>query len=141
ASAGRAFLHVSGLGAAWVRRLAERSEMSLPAVSKHLKVPERAGLSARGRDAQSRASRLKPGQLKEVAGWLEHYRKFWEEGFDRLDNYLRELQSKEKKYGRKKESCQRNCPEPARHHADFRPNRQPRLSRLDPTDTQAAVAP
>jgi DNA-binding transcriptional ArsR family regulator len=98
----RAILARLALGAASVTELAEPFEMSLPAVSKHLKVLQRAGLIARGRDAQSRPSRLKPGPLKDVAGWLEDYRRFWEEGFDRLDDYLRKLQTKEKKHGRKK---------------------------------------
>ena len=76
--------------------------ISLPAISKHLKVLERAGLIARGRDAQWRPCRLRPGPLKEAADWIEHYRRFWEESLDRLDDYLKELQSKEKKHGRKK---------------------------------------
>jgi DNA-binding transcriptional ArsR family regulator len=71
------------------------------AISKHLKVLERAGLIARGREAQWRPCRLEAGPLKDVAGWVEHYRRFWEESFDRLDDYLQELQTKEKKHGRK----------------------------------------
>jgi DNA-binding transcriptional ArsR family regulator len=85
-----------------VTDLAEPFEMSLPAVSKHLKVLERAGLIARGREAQWRPCRLEAGPLKAAADWLEHYRRFWEQSFDRLDDYLRELQKKEKKNGRKK---------------------------------------
>jgi DNA-binding transcriptional ArsR family regulator len=85
-----------------VTDLAEPFEMSLPAVSKHLKVLERAGLIARGREAQWRPCRLEAGPLKDAADWLEHYRRFWEQSFDRLDDYLRELQQKEKKNGRKK---------------------------------------
>jgi DNA-binding transcriptional ArsR family regulator len=85
-----------------VTDLAEPFEMSLPAVSKHLKVLERAGLIARGREAQWRPCRLEAGPLKDAADWLEHYRRFWEQSFDRLDDYLRELQRKEKKNGRKK---------------------------------------
>lgn len=69
--------------------------MTLPAVSKHLKVLERAGLIERGREAQWRPCRLKPAPLKGVADWLERYRQFWEQSFDRLDDYLRELQEKE----------------------------------------------
>jgi DNA-binding transcriptional ArsR family regulator len=76
--------------------------MSLPAVSKHLKVLERAGLIARGRDAQWRPCHLQASPLKDVAHWLEGYRRFWEESLDRLDDYLQELQSKEKKHGRNK---------------------------------------
>ena len=66
--------------------------MSMPAVSKHLKVLERAGLVAHGREAQWRPRRLEPNALKEVADWVEHYRQFWEQRLDRLDDYLRELQ-------------------------------------------------
>jgi len=98
----RAILARLASGVASVTELAEPFEMSLPAVSKHLKVLERAGLIARGRKAQSRPSRLQPGPLKNIAGWLDGYRRFWEEGFDRLNDYLRELQTKEKKNGRKK---------------------------------------
>ena len=76
--------------------------MSLPAISKHLKVLERAGLIARGREAQWRPCRLEAGPLKDAAEWLEHYRRFWEQSFDRLDDYLRKLQRKEKKHGRRK---------------------------------------
>jgi len=75
--------------------------MSLPAISKHLKVLERAGLIARGREAQWRPCRLEAGPLKDVADWTEGYRRFWEESFDRLDDYLRELKNKEKKHVRK----------------------------------------
>ena len=85
-----------------VTELAEPFAMSLPAVSKHLKVLERAGLIARSREAQWRPCRLDAGPLKDAADWLEHYRRFWEESFDRLDDYLRELQKKEKKDGRRK---------------------------------------
>jgi DNA-binding transcriptional ArsR family regulator len=80
--------------------LAEPFEMSLPAVSKHLKVLERAGLIRRGREAQWRPCRLTAGPLKDVADWVEPYRRFWTESFDRLDIYLRELQAKEKKHDR-----------------------------------------
>ena len=69
--------------------------MSLPAVSKHLKVLRRAGLIERGRHAQWRPCRLAAGPLKEVADWVEGYRRFWEESFDRLDDYLHELQERE----------------------------------------------
>ena len=84
-----------------VTELAEPFAMSLPAVSKHLKVLERAGLIARGREAQWRPCRIEAGPLKEVDEWVERYRRIWEEKFDRLDDYLRELQRKEKKHGRK----------------------------------------
>jgi DNA-binding transcriptional ArsR family regulator len=99
----RAILARLASGETSVTKLAAPFEMSLPAISKHLKVLERAGLIARGREAQWRPCRLKAGPLKAAAGWLEHYRRFWEESFDRLDDYLRELQSKEeKKNGRRK---------------------------------------
>ena len=84
-----------------VSELAEPFAISLPAVSKHLKVLERAGLIARAREAQWRPCRLEAGRLKEVADWVERYRRFWEQSFDRLDDYLRKLQAKEKKHGRK----------------------------------------
>ncbi len=74
--------------------------MSMPAVSKHLKVLERAGLVARSREAQWRPCKLAAGPLKEVAGWVEHYRRFWEESFARLDQYLQKLK-KERKHARK----------------------------------------
>ena len=86
-------------GEASVTELAEPFEMSLPAVSKHLKVLEHAGLITRGREAQWRPCRLEAGPLKDAADWLEHYRCFWERNFDRLEDYLRELQGKEKKDG------------------------------------------
>ena len=76
--------------------------MSLPAVSKHLGVLERAGLIARGREAQWRPTRLEARPLRDIAGWLEQYRRFWDESFERLDDYLRELQTKEKKHARRK---------------------------------------
>jgi DNA-binding transcriptional ArsR family regulator len=93
----RAILARLSSGEASVTELAEPFDMSMPAVSKHLKVLERAGLIARGRDAQWRPCRLEAEPLREVAGWLDHYRVFWEQSFDRLDEYLRDLQSKEKK--------------------------------------------
>jgi DNA-binding transcriptional ArsR family regulator len=98
----RAILARLASGQCSVSELAEPFEMSLPAISKHLKVLERAGLIARGREAQWRPCLLEAGPLKEVADWVEEYRAFWEESLDRLDAYLRELQSKEKKHGRKR---------------------------------------
>lgn len=88
-------------GEASVTELAEPFEMSMPAVSKHLKVLERAGLIARGREAQWRPCRLQAGPLKNAADWLDHYRQFWEQSLDRLGDYLGELQSKESGDGRK----------------------------------------
>jgi DNA-binding transcriptional ArsR family regulator len=76
--------------------------MSLPAISKHLKVLEHAGLIARSREAQWRPCRLEAGPLKDAANWLEEYRRFWEQSLDRLDDYLHDLQKKEKKHERKK---------------------------------------
>jgi DNA-binding transcriptional ArsR family regulator len=98
----RAILARLALGETSVTELAEPFEMSLPAVSKHLKVLERAGLIARGREAQWRPCRLQAAALKDVDDWLERYRRFWEERLDRLDDYLMKLQAKEKKRGRKK---------------------------------------
>ena len=86
-------------GAASVTELAEPFEMSLPAVSKHLKVLEHAGLITRGREAQWRPCQLEAGPLKDAADWLDHYRHFWEQSLDRLEDYLGELQEKEKKDG------------------------------------------
>src|SRR5580692_6040207 len=87
-------------GEASVTELSKPFEMSMPAVSKHLKVLERAGLIVRGREAQWRPCRLAPRPLKDAADWLEHYRGFWEESFDRLESYLEDLQGKGKKRGR-----------------------------------------
>ena len=79
-------------GEASVNELAEPFDMSLPAVSKHLKVLEKAGLISRGREAQWRPARLEPMGLKGVAEWLEHYRRYWDASFDRLDAYLKKIQ-------------------------------------------------
>jgi DNA-binding transcriptional ArsR family regulator len=98
----RAILARLTRGEASVTELAEPFAMSLPAVSKHLKVLERAGLVARGRDAQWRPCRLEAKPLRDVADWVERYRRHWEERFDRLDDYLRELQAKEQSHGRRK---------------------------------------
>lgn len=100
----RAILARLASGEASVTELAEPFDMSMPAVSKHLKVLERAGLIARGREAQWRPCRLEAAPLKDIADWLEHYRRFWEQSFDRLEEYLRELQSKEDKNGRKRKN-------------------------------------
>ncbi len=97
----RAILARLASGEATVTELAEPFEMSLPAVSKHLKVLERSGLIARGRDAQWRPCRLEAGPLRDVSDWVEHYRRFWEQSFDRLDVYLTQLQAQEKKDARK----------------------------------------
>ena len=92
----RAILERLAEGETSVTELAKPFNMSLPGISKHLKVLERAGLITRGRDAQWRPCRLKAGPLKDVSDWVGHYRRFWEESFDRLDAYLKELQATEK---------------------------------------------
>ena len=86
---------LSTAGETSVTELAKPFDMTLPGISKHLKVLERAGLIARGRTKQWRPCRLEAAKLKEVSEWIEHYRRFWEESFDRLDAYLHELQAKE----------------------------------------------
>jgi DNA-binding transcriptional ArsR family regulator len=98
----RAILARLAAGETSVTELAEPFDMSLPAVSKHLKVLERAGLIRRGRERQWRPARLEAGPLQEVAEWTERYRRFWEESYDRLDGYLEELKrrGKEKDDGR-----------------------------------------
>jgi DNA-binding transcriptional ArsR family regulator len=98
----RAILGRLAQGEASVTDLAKPFKMSLPGISKHLKVLERAGLIARGREAQWRPCRLDAGPLKSVADWLEHYRQFWEGSFDRLDEYLKDLHKKGDKPGGKK---------------------------------------
>ena len=100
----RAILARLASGEASVTELAQPFEMTMPAVSKHLKVLERAGLIARSRERQWRPARLEASPLKEVAEWTERYRRFWEESYDRLDEYLDELQGrgKEKGDGRKR---------------------------------------
>src|SRR2546423_13801195 len=92
----RAILARLALGETSVTQLAAPFEMSMPAVSKHLKVLERAGLISRGRAAQWRPRRIEPAALKDIDEWLERYRALWEASFDRLDEYLKELQAKEK---------------------------------------------
>ena len=88
----RAILARLASGEATVTELAEPFEMTLPAVSKHLKVLERAGLISRGREAQWRPCKLEAGPLKDVAAFIENYRQFWEQSLDRLEDYLAELQ-------------------------------------------------
>ena len=92
----RAILARLSRGEASVLELAEPFDMSQPAISKHLKVLERAGLIVRGRDAQRRPCRLEPRRLKQAADWIGTYRQFWEESYSRLDDYLHDLQTKEK---------------------------------------------
>jgi DNA-binding transcriptional ArsR family regulator len=97
----RAILARLAAGEASVTELAQPFDMSLPAISKHLKVLERAGLIVRGREAQWRPCKLEAGPLKGAADWLEYYRQFWEQSLDRLDDYLKEVQRKGKRHGRK----------------------------------------
>lgn len=82
-------------GAASVTELAEPFNMSMPAITKHLKVLEKAGLIIRGKEAQWRPCKLQAGPLQEANSWIDQYRKFWEDRFDRLDEYLKEIQSQE----------------------------------------------
>jgi DNA-binding transcriptional ArsR family regulator len=98
----RAILARLALGESSVTELAGPFAMSLPAISKHLKVLETAGLITRSREAQWRPCRLSGAPLKEVADWVGEYRAFWEESLDRLGDFLLELKSKEKKHGRKR---------------------------------------
>lgn len=98
----RTILSMLASGEKSVTDLAEPFSMTLPAVSKHLKVLQRAGLVSQSREAQWRPCRLEAKPLKDAANWIEHYRKYWEQSFDRLDEYLHEVQTKEKKRGRKK---------------------------------------
>ena len=95
----RAILARLAKGEASVTQLAKPFEMSMPAISKHLKVLERAGLVERGRERQWRPARLQAKPLKEVAEWSERYREFWEESYDRLEEYLEELQGRGKEKG------------------------------------------
>lgn len=88
----RAILARLTQGDASVNDLAAPFDMSLPAVSKHLKVLEKAGLISRGKEAQWRPARLEPMALKGIAEWLDHYRRYWDKSFDRLDDYLRKIQ-------------------------------------------------
>jgi DNA-binding transcriptional ArsR family regulator len=99
----RAILARLASGEASVTELAEPFAISLPAVSKHLKVLERAGLIARGREAQWRPCRLEAAPLKEVAEWAEGYRRFWDASFDRLDEYLQYLKEEERNHGHGKD--------------------------------------
>lgn len=98
----RAILARLSAGEASVTELAQPFALSLPAVSKHLKVLERAKLITRGRDAQWRPCKLAASPLRDVSDWVGQYRRFWEESFDRLESYLDELKKKEKKRGRRK---------------------------------------
>ncbi|HTX54800.1 MAG TPA: metalloregulator ArsR/SmtB family transcription factor [Candidatus Baltobacteraceae bacterium] len=98
----RAILGRLTRGQASVTELAAPFDMSLPAISKHLKVLERSGLIARGRDAQSRPCRLRPRPLKDAVAWLEGYRRFWEQSLDRLEAHLQQLQKEDQNHAAKK---------------------------------------
>jgi DNA-binding transcriptional ArsR family regulator len=111
----RAILARLASGEASVTELSEPFAMSMPAISKHLKVLERAGLIARGREAQWRPCRLQARPLQDVAGWVEHYRRFWEESFDRLGDYLQEL---------KRENAKNNLKTKAKESKHVRTQRQ-----------------
>src|SRR5688500_4059971 len=97
----RAILARLASGETSVSELAAPFDISLPAISRHLKVLEEAGLISRGRDAQWRPARLEAGPLRDVAGWVERYRKFWDQSFDRMDAYLAEIQKGEAPNGKK----------------------------------------
>lgn len=98
----RAILARLASGESAVNELAQPFRISLPAVTKHLKVLERAGLIARSRQAQRRPCRLQAAPLREAGDWVQQYRLFWERQFDQLDDYLKELKTKEKKHAQKK---------------------------------------
>src|SRR5580704_17909355 len=105
----RAILSRLASGETSVSELAEPFAMSMPAISKHLKVLQRAGLIERAREAQWRPCRLAPAPLKDASEWLERYRRFWEESFDRLEDYLRELQKKDPKKRRTRMVARNNA--------------------------------
>ena len=103
----RAILARLARGETTVQDLAEPFAMSLPAISKHLKVLERAGLISRSREAQWRPCRIEPRALKDVDDWLDHYRRFYDESFDRLDSYLKTFQTKEPRKATRTKSSQK----------------------------------
>ena len=123
----RAILARLALGETSVTELAKPFAMSLPAVSKHLKVLERAGLIARGHEAQWRPCRIEPRALKDIDDWLAHYRRFFDESFDRLDAYLQKLQAQDRIKERIKERTkERNNRGPKRKDRKDARNKQPR---------------
>ena len=113
----RAILASLAKGEATVQALASPFAISLPAISRHLKVLERAGLIERGRDAQYRPCRLRPERLKEAASWIDYYRKFWEESFDRLDRLLKTMQAEEKTKDRESTYTARRTGRPQKKEA------------------------
>jgi DNA-binding transcriptional ArsR family regulator len=116
----RAILARLALGETSVTELAKPFAMSLPAVSKHLKVLERAGLIARGREAQWRPCRIEPRALKDIDDWLNHYRRFFDESFDRLDAYLQKLQAQGRTKDHDKTRAQRRIEEHSNDQSDER---------------------
>ena len=106
----RAILARLTLGKTSVTEIARPFDITLPAITKHLKVLERSGLISRSREAQWRPCRLAARPMKEAVDWLEHYRRYWEESFDRLDDYLKELQKKEKTETRKNHGHKKKHP-------------------------------
>ena len=120
----RAILARLARGEAAVNEIAKPFDMSLPAVSKHLKVLERAGLIARGREAQWRPCRIEPRGLKGIDDWLEHYRRFFDESFDRLDAYLQRLQAQDDKDRAKDRDQERS-----KERSDDQPNAKNRKRR------------
>ena len=111
----RAILARLAAGETSVSELAEPFAMSMPAISKHLKVLQRAGLIERSREAQWRPCRLAPAPLKDASEWLDRYRRFWEESFDRLEDYLRELQKKDPKKRKRRMAARSSAVETATH--------------------------
>ncbi|MGC8541110.1 MAG: ArsR/SmtB family transcription factor [Phycisphaerae bacterium] len=113
----RAILSRLASGESSVTELAKPFNMTLPAISKHLKVLENARLITRSREAQWRPCRLNPAPLKDASSWIEEYRKFWEEGLDRLEIYLQQLQEKENRHGRKNTAKRGKAGARTRHNA------------------------
>jgi DNA-binding transcriptional ArsR family regulator len=125
----RAILARLALGETSVTELAKPFAMSLPAVSKHLKVLERAGLIARGREAQWRPCRIEPRALKDIDDWLNHYRRFFDESFDRLDAYLQKLQAQDRAKDRAKEQAKDRDQKRIEEHSNDEPNATNRRNR------------
>ena len=123
----RAILARLALGETSVTELAKTFAMTLPAVSKHLKVLERAGLIARGREAQWRPCRIEPRALKDIDDWLSHYRRFFDESFDRLDAYLQKLQAQDHdKHNDQERIEERNDDQPSARKTKNRAAKRPR---------------
>ena len=125
----RAILARLALGETSVTELAEPFEMSMPAISKHLKVLERAGLIARGREAQWRPCRIEPRALKDIDDWLNHYRRFFDESFDRLDAYLQKLQAQGQSKDQAKDHDNDRDQERIEERSDDQPNAKNRKDR------------